>query len=203
MLEVRTGDPSPADMPQDGCLLYCCSNRVEFVGQMPPFDEWGLRPVGLEGPRENPVSVVTLLAASTELTPRVDAAWQAPLEAGGAGAEVLTSLEAPEASSPGARDSCPEVTAEEVMQSTAPEAAAPEVLAGHREAGPESSPRSSTPEVASSSASPAAPCAGCRIQCFGRLHLDFDVLRKRKGSPSCSSDAFRPLKQRKYIAIDK
>ena len=47
VLEVLTGDPSPADMPQDGCLLYCCSNRVEFAGQMPPFDEMGLLPVGL------------------------------------------------------------------------------------------------------------------------------------------------------------
>lgn len=32
VLEVLTGDPSPADMPQEGCLLYCCSNRVEFAG---------------------------------------------------------------------------------------------------------------------------------------------------------------------------
>ena len=36
VLEVLTGDPSPADMPQEGCLLYCCSNRVEFTGQMHP-----------------------------------------------------------------------------------------------------------------------------------------------------------------------
>ena len=50
VLAVLTGDPSPADMPLEGCLLYCCSNRVEFAGQMPPFDEWGLRPVGLVGP---------------------------------------------------------------------------------------------------------------------------------------------------------
>ena len=88
VLEVLTGDPSPADMPQEGCLLYCYSNRVEFTGQMPPFDDWGLRPVGLEGPRENPVSVVPLLAASTKLTPRVDAGGRAPPEAGGPSAEV-------------------------------------------------------------------------------------------------------------------
>ena len=73
VLEVLTGDPSPANMPEEGCLLYCCSNRVEFARQMPPFDEWGLRPVGLEGPRENPVPVVPLLATSTDLTPRVGA----------------------------------------------------------------------------------------------------------------------------------
>src|SRR4051812_8798722 len=40
---------------------------------MPLFDEWGLRPFGHEGPRENPVSVVPLLAASAKLNPRVDA----------------------------------------------------------------------------------------------------------------------------------
>ena len=72
VLEVLTGDPLSPDMLQEGCLLYCCSNRVEFAGQMPPFDEWGLRPVGLEGSRENPVSVVLLHATSAELTPRVD-----------------------------------------------------------------------------------------------------------------------------------
>ena len=73
VLAVLTADPSLADMPQEGCLLYRCSNRVEFSKQMPPFDEWGLRPTGLEGPRENPVFVILLLSASTELTPRVDA----------------------------------------------------------------------------------------------------------------------------------
>ena len=38
MLEILTGDPSPANMPEEGCLLYCCSNKVEFVRQMPLFD---------------------------------------------------------------------------------------------------------------------------------------------------------------------
>ena len=32
VLEVLTGNPSPGDMPQGGCLLYLCSNRVEFAG---------------------------------------------------------------------------------------------------------------------------------------------------------------------------
>ena len=103
----------------------------------------------------------------------------------------------------GARDSCLGVTAEGATQSTAPEAEASEVSAGHHEAEPKGSPQPSTPEVVSLGASPAAPRAGCRVQRFGLLRLDFDALRKRKGSPSCSSDAFRPLKQRKYIAIDE
>ena len=203
MLEILAGDPSPGDLSQGGSCLYNCSNRVEFTGQMPPFDEWGLRPVGLVGPRENPVTVVPLLVAGAELAPRRDAGRQAPLEAGGAGAEASTPLEAPEVPSPRARDSCPGVIAEGATRSAAPEAEASEVSAGHHEAEPVVSPQPSTPEVVSSGASPAAPHAGCRIQRFGRLRLDFDALRKRKESPSCSSDAFRPLKQRKYIAIDE
>ena len=81
MLEVLTGNPSPDDLSQGGCLLYLCPNKVEFVGQMPSFDEWGLRPVSLVGPHENPVVVAPLLAASTDLAPRVDIGRQASLEA--------------------------------------------------------------------------------------------------------------------------
>ena len=62
VLEILTGDWSPANMPEEGCLLYCFSNRVEFGRQMPPFNEWGLRPVVLVGPRENPIIVVPFLA---------------------------------------------------------------------------------------------------------------------------------------------
>ena len=103
----------------------------------------------------------------------------------------------------GARDSCLGVTAEGAAQSAAPEAEASEVSAGHHEAVPEGSPQPNTPKVVSSGASPTMPHASCRVQRFGRLRLDFDALRKRKGSPNCSSDAFRTLKQRKYITIDK
>ena len=51
VLEVLTGVPSPDDMPGKSYVLYCCSNKVEFVERIPSFDEWGLRPVGLVGPR--------------------------------------------------------------------------------------------------------------------------------------------------------
>ena len=104
---------------------------------------------------------------------------------------------------PGARDSCSWLTAEGATQSAAPEAEAPEVSAGHHEPEPVGSPQPSTPEVVSLGASPAVPYAGRHVQRFGRLRVDFDALRKRKGSPSCSRGAFRPLKQRKYIAIDE
>ena len=73
VLEVLTGVPSPDNMPGKSCLLYRCTNKVEFVVHMPSFDEWGLRPDGLVGPRENPVDVVPFFAAGAELAPSVDA----------------------------------------------------------------------------------------------------------------------------------
>ena len=36
---------------------------------MPSFDEWGLRPDGLVGSRENPVNVVPFFVAGAELVP--------------------------------------------------------------------------------------------------------------------------------------
>ena len=129
--------------------MYLCPNRVEFTGQMPSFNECGLRPVSLVGPRENPVVVAPILAASAELAPRVDVGGQAPLEARGVGAEASTPLEAPEVPSPGAHDSCPGVTAEGATQSAAPKATASEASAGHHEAVPEGSPQPSTPEAVS------------------------------------------------------
>src|SRR3954465_6045512 len=60
VLLVLTGDPNPGSIRQGGALLYLCQNRGDFVRQMPPFDEWGLRPVGIQGPRETPVVVITL-----------------------------------------------------------------------------------------------------------------------------------------------
>nr|XP_020148232.1 translation initiation factor IF-2-like [Aegilops tauschii subsp. strangulata] len=128
---------------------------------------------------------------------------QALPRVGDAAAAAPTPLEAPEAPSPGAHDPCPEVTVEGATRSTAPKAEAPEAPTGHHEAEPEGSPQPNTPEVVPSGASPAAPSAGGRVQGFSQLRLDFDALRKRKGSPSCSGDALRPLKQRKYIAVDE
>src|SRR4051812_36572239 len=60
VLLVLTGDPNPGSIHRGGALLYLCQNRDDFVRQMPFFDEWGLRPAGFQGPRENPVVVTTL-----------------------------------------------------------------------------------------------------------------------------------------------
>ena len=110
---------------------------------------------------------------------------------------------APEAPSLGARDSRSGVAVQGETQFAAPENKAPKASVGHREAEPNGSPQLGAPEAASSGASPVTPCTGRHAQCFGWLRVDFDALRKRKGSPSCSSGAFRPLKQMKYITIDE
>ena len=139
VFEVLTSNPSPGDMPQEGSLLYLCSNRVEFAGQMSSFDEWGLRLVGLVGPRENPVVVAPLLAANTDLAPRVDTGGRASLEAGGAGVEVPTPPGVPEAPSSGTREARPGAAVEGEMQSAAPGAGAPETPACQHEAEPDCS----------------------------------------------------------------
>ena len=89
--------------------MYLYSNKVEFVGQMPSFEEWRLRPVGLAGPRENPVVVAPFLATSADLAPGAGAGRQASLAAGGSGAVVLMPHGAPKASSSGACEARPEV----------------------------------------------------------------------------------------------
>ena len=69
---------------------------------MPSFDEWGLRPVGLMGSRENPVIVVPLLATGAELAPGDGAGEQAATGARGSGAEEHMSCGDSGASSSGA-----------------------------------------------------------------------------------------------------
>ena len=167
---------------------------------MPPFDEWGLRPDGLVGSRENPASVVPLFVAGAELVPNVGGGGRAPPEAGGTSADVRTPPGAPGASSSGSRDSGTSVA--ETMQHAAPEAETPEASGSRGETAPDCSPQPGTPEVVLSSTSPATPRTGRHVQRFGRLCMDFEELRKRKGSPS-GSGIFGPLKRRKYIAVDE
>ena len=57
------------------------------------------------------------------------------------------------------------------------------------------------PEDILPSSSSAPPRTGRHVQRFGRLCVDFEELRKRKGSPN-GSNIFGPLKRRMYITID-
>nr|XP_020147867.1 translation initiation factor IF-2-like [Aegilops tauschii subsp. strangulata] len=190
-------------MPEEGCLLYCCLSKVDFARQMPPFDEWGLRPAGLEGPRENPVSMAPLPATGAATSLEVGAGGRPSSATGDAAAEASAPLGAPGGPTHGSLESRPDEAAEGASQPDAPEATAPDAPAGRREAEGKVSTQYGTPEVTSSGASPAEPGVGdCNLG-FGWLRLNFDALRKRKGSPSCSGDAFRPLKQRKYNAVDE
>ena len=104
--------------------------------------------------------------------------------------------------SSGTRDSHARAAAEGATQLAAPEVEALEASAGRREAEPDSFPQLGAPE-APLGASPVAPHDGRHVQRFGRLRVDFEELRKRKGPPSCCCGAFGPLKRRKYIAIDE
>ena len=103
MLELLTGDPMPANLPEEGCLLYYYSNKAEFVRKMPLFDEWGPHPVGLEGPREIPVFVAPLPAAGAMPAPETGAGRRSLSNDGSAATEEPAPLGAPEVPSPGAR----------------------------------------------------------------------------------------------------
>ena len=95
VLELLTGNLTLANLLEEGCLLYCCSNKVEFARQMPPFDEWGLRPADLEGPRENPVSVAPLPATGAATSLEVGAGGRPLSAAGDAAAKGSAPLGAP------------------------------------------------------------------------------------------------------------
>ena len=202
VLTVLSGVPLLDDMPRKSCLLYHCENKDEFAASMPSFDEWGLRPIGLVGPCENPVYVVPLLVIGAELAPSEGAGGRAPTEAGGPSAEEHMSCGDPGASSSGARDPSPGASVTEATQHAVPEVKAPEASGGCSETAPDCSPQPGAPEVVPPSSSSASRRAGRLVQRFGRLCMDFEELRKRKGSPSGNS-IFGPLKPRKYFAVDE
>src|SRR4051812_30622722 len=84
MLLVLTGDPNLGSIQRGGALLYLYQNRDDFVKQMPSFAEWGLRPAGFQGPRENPVVVTALPVGQGE-----------PSSRGGAGRHETAEAERP------------------------------------------------------------------------------------------------------------
>ena len=107
----------------------------------------------------------------------------------------------PGASSSGACHSPFEALAAEETLHATPEAKAPGASGGRGETGPGCLPQPGTPEDILPSSSSALLRFGRHVQCFSHLCVDFEELRKRKGSPS-GSNIFGPLKWRKYIAVD-
>ena len=96
----------------------------------------------------------------------------------------------PGVSSSGARDPSPGASVTEATQHAVPEVKA---SGGRGETAPDCSPQPGAPEVVPPSSSSASRRAGRLVQRFGRLCVDFEELRKRKGSPSGNS-IFGPLK---------
>ena len=116
---------------------------------------------------------------------------------------ALTPHGVPEAPSFGAREARPEVVVDGGTQPAAPKAGAPKALAGHQEVVLDLSSQLSAPEVGCLSASSSVPRAGPQYECLGRFRVDFAALRKREESSSGSRRPCRPLKHRKYFAIDE
>nr|XP_040249326.1 skin secretory protein xP2-like [Aegilops tauschii subsp. strangulata] len=133
VLKVLTSVFLPDELPGKNCWLYRCKNKDEFVKNMPLFDEWGPRPDGLEGPRENPVVVVPFLAPDAELAPSDGAGGRAPGEAGDSSAEEHVLSGDPGASSSGACHSPPEASVAEETLHVTPEAKAPGTSGGRGE----------------------------------------------------------------------
>ena len=109
----------------------------------------------------------------------------------------------PKASSFGAREARSGTVVEGEMQLAAPEVGAPEASASHWEVVPDFSSQLGAPEVDRLGASPSAPRTGPHVQRLGQFRVDFTTVCKRKESSSYSGRTFRPLKHRKYIAIDE
>ena len=101
-LLTLAGDPNPGSVRQGGALLYLCQSRGDFVKQMPVFDEWGPRPAGLQGPRENPM-VVTALPVGQDDSSNGGAGRQEAPEAEGAPGAMIAPSEAHEEAALGAR----------------------------------------------------------------------------------------------------
>ena len=92
------------------------------------------------------------------------------------------------ASSSAAHEPAPEAPVARTVQPVAPEAEAPEVPRGHSETVPDCSPQPTTPELAPWSVDSASSCSGRHVQRFGHLCVDYGEPRKRKRSPSGSTD---------------
>ena len=73
------------------------------MNQMPIFDEWGPRPAGLQGPRENPVMVTALPVGQGDSSSSGGAGRHEPPEAEGAPTEVTALGGAHEEAAPKAR----------------------------------------------------------------------------------------------------
>ena len=195
VLLILTGDPNPGSIQQGGALLYLCQNRGDFVNQMPIFDEWGPRPAGLQGPRENLVMVTALPVGQGDSSSSGGAGRH---EAPGAPSGVTAPGDAHEGAALGAHATeaeggkqLPSAPATEAPE--APIASLGEAIGSAHQAGAPDADRLDAP-----SSSQVDPCT----LLLGRFCVDFEALRKRREAlgdnyPCCL------LKHRKYFATDE
>ena len=198
VLLVLTGDPSPGSIRHGGALLYLCSNRGDFVKQMPGFDEWGLRPAGLRGPRENPVMVTVLPVAHGGPSSSGGAGRHGPSEAEGAPVGVMLPSGTPEGAAPEARTAAAGGVEPLPMASVVEAPGDPPILLGEATGGVHQDDAPDAGHLDASSSSQADPCA----QLLGRFRMDFEALR-RKREVLGDDYPYRLLKRQKYFAIDE
>ena len=150
---------------------------------MPVFDECGPRPVGLQGPRENPVTVAALSIGRGGYSSTGGAGRHEPPEAEGAPAEATALGSAQEGAAPEAHAAGAEGGEQPpaVHGAEASEASAAFLDGSTGDAHQADTPDAGRPDASSSSQ--ADPCA----QLLGRFCMDFEALRKRQ----------------KYFAIDE
>ena len=166
--------------------------------QMPVFDEWGPRPAGLQGPRENPVVVAALPVAQGGSSLSGGAGRHEAPEAEGAPGGVTAPGEAREEAVIGARAA--EAEGDKRLRSApstgateAPAASLGEAICGARQAGAPDADRLDAPS--SSQVDPHA-------RLLGRFRVDFQALRKRREALGDDYPC-RLLKRWKYFATDE
>ena len=144
--------------------------------QMPVFDEWGPRPAGLQGPRENPMVVTALPVGQGDSSSSGRAGRHEAPEAEGAPGAVTATGEAHEEAALGARAA--EAEDDEQLPSMpatgapeAPAASLGEAIGSGHQAGASAADRLDAP-----SSSKVDPCA----QLLGRFRMNFEALRKRR-----------------------
>ena len=179
-------------------MLYLCQIRGDFVKQMPVFDEWGPRPAGLQGPRENPVTVTALPVGQGDSSSSGGAGRHEAPEAEGDPGVVTAPGEAHEEAALGARAAeaeggmqLPSAPAAETPE--APVASLGEATGSAHQAGAPDADRLDAP-----SSSQADPCA----QLLARFRVDFEALRKRREALGDDYPCHL-LKGRKYFATDE
>ena len=165
---------------------------------MPSFDEWGLHPAGLTGPRENPVAVVAFPVAYGGPSSSGGAGRQGPPGAEGAAVGMMMPRGTPEVA---ASEVCP-AAAEGVEPRPAASVAeapeAPTTLHGVASSGVRQGNAPDAGHLGASSSSQADPCA----ELLGRFRVDFEALRKRREALGDDYPC-RLLKRRKYFATDE